>query len=158
MPWIEGEHNELIWSRIYKTASVILSNNDYINKKRRGELNKIIRTEFNVSERTARQLIRSARFVILEVAMKNTDQNFGKAIVQREFIINSFLESNDLSKALDAIKDRDKLNGLYNLETKQEITVKNVDMSKFTEHGLQRLIKGDKIELVLTDPLAIKND
>jgi hypothetical protein len=34
--------------------------------------------------------------------------------------------------------------------------MKNVDMSKFTEHGLERLKRGDTIEEVLMDPKAVK--
>jgi len=43
------------------------------------------------------------------------------------------------------------------MENKTDLTIKNIDLSKFTEYGLERLKRGDEIESVLLDPKSIKH-
>lgn len=41
-------------------------------------------------------------------------------------------------------------------ESNDVVTVKNIDMSQFTEYGLEKLKRGEKIEDVLLDPKSLK--
>ena len=57
---------------------------------------------------------------------------------------------------LEAVKDRDKLLGLYIDKQKSETITKNIDMSRFTEFGLEQLAKGVDIQAVMLDPRAYR--
>lgn len=152
------EHTDLIFTRIDEVVQIILKNDRYIQAQRKPELMKTVMGQFNVSVRTAERYISEAKKEIKKMGKDNKSRAFKRAIRDREFIVSEAKTKDDLKLALEAMKDRDKLNGLYVDEVKQtgELTMKNVDMSKLTEYGLERLKRGDRVEDVLSDSKSIK--
>lgn len=165
---IEGGHTEIVWSRIDSVVTLILGNERYFQSKRGGELNQIVMKTFGVAERTAKIYVSEAKKEIRRLGKAEKKKALLRALRDREFLFQrakgtkdktgKLTEKPDYKLALEIVKDRDKLLGLYVDEVKQtgEMTMKNVDMSKFTEHGLERLKRGDTIEEVLMDPKAVK--
>lgn len=119
---------------------------------------RLIRDSLGVSQRQANRYLKAAREEILKVSRTEVKEALDQALRDRHFIVLQAKKENDLKMALEAMKDRDKLKGLYVENIKSEMTIKNIDLSKFTEHGLERLKRGDKIEEVLIDPRAVKVD
>jgi len=155
----EGEeHTELVFIRIDIVVQMILKNDRFLYSKRCQELVKTVMTDFKCAERTAERYVAEAKKEINKMGKVNKKKAYSKAIRDREYIVSEAKTKDDLKLALDAMKDRDKLNGLYVDEVKQtgELTMKNVDMSKLTEYGLERLKRGDKVEDVLSDSKSIK--
>jgi hypothetical protein len=111
-----------------------------------------------VNDLTAQSYISEAKREVRKISRLKKDKAFAKAIRDREFIIAKAKAEEDYKLALDAIKDRDKLLSLYDEVKPQEITVKNIDMNRFTEFGLERIKKGDKIEEILLDPKSVKQE
>lgn len=167
---IENGHTDIVWSRIDSVVSLILENDKYLQSKRNKELVETVMKKFDASERTASRYVAEAKLEIRKIGKANKHKAFVKAIRDREFLLQkakgiknkagNFAEKPDYKLALEILKDRDKLNGLYVDEVKQsgELTMKNVDMSKFTEYGLERLKRGDMIEEVLMDPKSVKSE
>lgn len=163
------EHSDIVWARIDSVVTLILENTRYMHSKRNPELVKIVMDNFTLSERQALRYVAEAKREIRKIGVADKKKAFVRAIQDREFLLqkakgtkknDKVVEKPDYKLALEIVKDRDKLFGLYVDETKTtgEITIKNVDLSKFTEHGLERLKRGDKIEEVLIDPKAVKAD
>lgn len=168
MPATKGKHTDQLWQRIDAVVNLILENDRYLQSKRSKELTAIIAKKFDVSKRTAQRYIDEARKEIRKIGKAEKKKAFEKAIRDRELLFakakgvkddkGNYLVQPDFKLALEIVKDRDKIFGLYTEEVKSEVTVKNVDLSKFTEHGLERLKRGDKIEDVLMDPKAVKQE
>lgn len=166
----ESEHTDIVWSRIDAVVNLILENDKYFQAKRNGELVEIIMQKYDVKQRQAQKYVAEAKKEVRRIGKADKNKAFVKAIRDREFLLQkakgvknaqgNYTEKPDYKLALEIVKDRDKLNGLYVDEVKQtgEITMKNIDMSKFTEHGLERLKRGDKVEEVLMDPKSVKSE
>lgn len=167
---IENGHTDIIWARIDSVVALILENDKYLQSKRNAELVETVMKKFEVAERTAHRYVAEAKSEVRKIGKANKQKAFVKAIRDREFLLQKakgvrdktgkLTEKPDYKLALEIVKDRDKLHGLYVDEIKQsgELTMKNVDMSKFTEYGLERLKRGDTIEEVLMDPKSIKSE
>jgi len=161
----EKEHSDIVWARIDSVVTLILENARYMHSKRNGELTQIVMKNFSLQERQSKYYVSEAKKEIRRIGVADKKKAFVRAIQDREFLLqkakgtkkeNKVVEKPDYKLALEIVKDRDKLFGLYVEETKGEMTIKNVDMSKFTEYGLERLKRGDNIEDVLMDPKAVK--
>ncbi len=159
MPRIDDEHTDIVWSRIDGIITLILENDRYLQSKRNKELVTIICDKYGVAERTAHRYLSIAKREIRKIGKEQKEKAFVKAIRDREYLLAK-TKKEDPKLALEIMKDRDKLQGLYveKVEHSGEITQRNVDLSRFTEHGLERIKRGDPVEEVLMDPEAVKND
>lgn len=117
---------------------------------------RLIMNSLGRSQRQATRYLKAAREEILKVSKADTKEALQQELRDRHFLILQSKKDGDYKLALESMKDRAKLRGLYIDTTKGEMTIKNVDMSKFTEFGLERLKRGDTIEDVLMDPKAVK--
>lgn len=164
----DDKRSEIVWARIDSVVTLILENTRYMHSKRSAELVKVVMKNFELSERQSQRYVAEAKKEIRRLGIPDKKRAFIRAIQDREFLLQKakgtkdkngrMSEKPDFKLALEIVKDRDKLFGLYVDETKGEMTIKNVDMSKFTEYGLERLKRGDKIEDVLMDPKAVKGE
>lgn len=164
----DDKRSEIVWARIDSVVTLILENTRYMHSKRSAELVKVVMKNFELSERQSQRYVAEAKKEIRRLGVPDKKRAFIRAIQDREFLLQKakgtkdkngrMSEKPDFKLALEIVKDRDKLFGLYVDETKGEMTIKNVDMSKFTEYGLERLKRGDKIEDVLMDPKAVKGE
>lgn len=146
---------DVIWSRVDEIIIHILENDKCLSRDKGRELLDWVKAEWSLAERTASRYISFARKEIKKLTKMNRDEAFKREIHDREWLLKMVKEE-DYKLALEVMKDRAKLRGLYIDEIRNESTIKYVDMSKFTEHGLERLKKGDKVEEVMLDPMAIK--
>ena len=149
---------EADWERIHNVVVFILENDQFLKPKINNELIMEVIKKFRVNDLTAQSYIFEAKREVRKISRLKKDKAFAKAIRDREFIIAKAKADEDYKLALDAIKDRDKLLSLYDEVKPQEITVKNIDMNRFTEFGLERIKKGDKIEEILLDPKSVKQE
>jgi hypothetical protein len=149
---------EADWARIRNTVVFILENDQFLKPKINNELIMEVIKKFGVSDVIAQGYISEAKREVRRISRLKKDKAFAKAIRDREFIIARAKADEDYKLALDAIKDRDKLLSLYDEVKPQEITVKNIDMNRFTEFGLERIKRGDKIEEILLDPKSVKQE
>lgn len=160
---------KIIWSRVDAVINLILENTRYLDGKRQKELSELVSQKFEVSIRTAQRYIAAAKADIKSMTSSKTEVALERAIMDRELLLvkakgiwnenkKQFDIPPDYWLFLEAAKDRDKLLGLYVDKQKSEMISKNVDMSRFTEFGLEQLAKGVDIQIVMLDPRAYRID
>jgi hypothetical protein len=157
MPQIKNQKTTTILTRINKTQIIILENHQKWlskGKKTSAELTKRIQEEFSVSKRVAESYISAARKEIRLLIIKQRDKKLNKALLDREWGITKAKEDGDSKLALEYMKDRDKLNELY---TEQTVTTNfDIDVNELTDHGLERIKRGDDPREVILDPKSRK--
>lgn len=160
---------KIIWSRVDAVINLILENTRYLDGRRQKELSELVSQKFEVSIRTAQRYIAAAKADIKSMTSSKTEVALERAIMDRELLLvkakgiwnenkKQFDIPPDYWLFLEAAKDRDKLLGLYVEKQKSEMISKNVDMSRFTEFGLEQLAKGVDIQIVMLDPRAYRID
>lgn len=159
MPRIKSSEKKTttILNRINLTTIIILENHQKWFKKSAQtslELNNRIREEFGVSKRTAIRYIEAARKQIKSLLIKEKDKKLDKALLDREWVVLQAKEEKDTKLALDAMKDRDKLNELY-IERSENTNI-DIDVNELTDHGLERIKRGDDPREVILDPKSRK--
>lgn len=156
----EDSVNAIVWRRVDFILDEILKNDHFLEAKRGKELIDKVCKKFNIAPRTASKNITLAKKEIKKLSRENRKEAYRKAMIDREYIIRDAKSGGDNKLALDAMKDRDKIRGLYveNIKESGEITVKNVDMAQFTEYGLEKLKRGETLESVLLDPKSLKQN
>lgn len=118
------EHTEIVWTRVDAVVNLILENDRYMQSKRNPELTKSVIEKFGLAERTAQRYISEAKKEIRKLSQANKKNAFVRAMRDREFLLqkakfgmkdekNRYVINPDLKLALDVIKDREKLHGLY---------------------------------------------
>lgn len=140
MPTTEDGHTDTFWTKVDQVVIQILKNDRFIQNKRLGELTEIICRKMKVSERTAQRYIAEAKKEVRRMGKVKKQSAFKKAIQDREFIILSTKKDN-LKLALEAMKDRDEILGLYETQVKHSGTVdiKNINLSSLTDDQLVKL-------------------
>jgi hypothetical protein len=160
MPKIKEGHTDIVWSRVDAVVLLILGNPRYMETKRNIELTNLVVEQFNVSKRTAERYISLAKREVRKIGKEKKEKAFLKAIRDREYLITQIRKSSirDFRIELEVMKDRDKLYGLYsdNINHSGIVTVKNIDMSQFTDYGLEMLANGIPIEKVMLEPKALR--
>lgn len=141
MPETENEHRDGFGMRVDEVVLIILKNDRFIQNKRVQELADLICEKLNVSDRTAYRYIAEAKKEIRRMGKAKKQSAFKKAIQDREFIVQSAKQKDNLKLALDAMKDRDEIFGLYETQVKHSGTVdlKNINLSSLTDDQLVKL-------------------
>ncbi len=153
---IEG-HTPTFWIRVDAVVEVILKNRNYLQSKRTESLVTTVKNQLSVEDRMAKEYIKFAKKIVKLKSSENVVAAMEGAILDRESLL---LEVKDPKLKLEIMKDRDDLKGLYTTKIKEtgEVTVKNIEMSQFTEYGLEKLKRGEKLEEVLLDPKSLKHN
>lgn len=121
---LKDEHTDIVWTRVDAVVNLILENDRYMQSKRNSELTKSVMEKFKLAERTAQRYISEAKKEIRKLSQADKKNAFAKAMHDREYLLqkakfglkdeqNNFIIKPDLALALDVVKDRDKLHGLY---------------------------------------------
>lgn len=151
------DHTDRIYQRIDAIILLMLENDRYLQSKRSKELTEIVAAQFDISEDTARKNIQDARLEINKMSKIQRQAAFDKAIRDREYLISKMIKKDLLKEAHVVMKDRDELRDLYpDKKIKADVTNKNIDLDKFTNHGLMRIVRGDPVEEVMLDPESVK--
>jgi hypothetical protein len=139
---------------------IMLENDRYLHAKRNIELTETVAEQLLCSKRTAQRYIAEARKEVNRIGKEKKEKALARALRDRELLFRRALKKQEDKQALEVVKDRDKLQNLYVDQVKQsgEVTVKNIDMNMFTDFGLERLRRGDKVEDVLLDIKSIKQN
>lgn len=135
------EHTDIIYTRIDAVVQLMLKNDRYMQSKRNGELVKQVMAQFKIEQRQAEYYVSEAKSEIKKLGKEKKEEAFKRAVRDREFIVSAAKSGDDLKLALDAMKDRDKLHGLYVEEIKHtgSISLKNIDVSKLTDDQLRTI-------------------
>jgi len=112
MPRIEEAYTDIVWSRVDSIIVLILDNERYMQSKRTKELVQIVMEKFAVKERTAYRYLSIAKREIRKIGKEKREKAFLKAIRDREYLLAK-TKNTDYKLALEIMKDRDKLYGLY---------------------------------------------
>lgn len=145
-------HTHAFWARVDSVVNLLLENDRYLQAKRNAELVLIVIERFGVEERMAQTYISEAKKVTRKIADENKNKAFVKAVNDREYLFQKakapfkddagkIIGAPDYKLALDIIKDRDKLFGLYeeNINIKGTVTNK-VDLSGIATEDIIKLI------------------
>lgn len=153
-------HRPAFYINIDKVVKILLEKEHLTKSKATSELIEHVKSELNVEERMAKTYISEARKEIRKLLRLKSDKAFAKVITGLELLRLRTLSSGDNKLFLETIKYYAKMYGLEIDEVKQtgEMTMKNIDMSQLTEHGLERIKRGDRIEEVLIDPKSRKSE
>jgi hypothetical protein len=165
-PENEDQHTPIVWTRVDAVVNLILENDRYMQSKRNPELTKSVMDKFGLAERTAHRYISEAKKEIRRLGQRDKQKAFERAMHDRESLLqkakngvkdekNRFVLKPDLKLALDVIKDRDKLNGLYvdQIEHSGTIDLTSFNVSSLTDDQLQRLKEMLKNKIPLKDAL-----
>jgi hypothetical protein len=155
MPKTEGKHTDAVWSRVDAVVVLILENERYLQSKRGSELAKVVAEKFHVNPRTAKRYIKEARLEINKIGKADKKKAFIRAIRDREFLLQKAKSDSDYKLALEIIRDREKLHGLYVDEVKHtgEIALKDINLSSLTDDQLSKLKTMLKNKVPLKDAL-----
>lgn len=151
------------WSRVDEVVKLLLRNKKYLEANRGAELRKRVAKMFNLSERSAHDYINLAKEDLKRITEADKEIALQRALLDREYLIERAkgirgkdgkykVRPND-KLLLEVFKDREKLLGLYFDSVKNEMTIKNIDLSCFTEEGLAELVKGRDIYEVMSNAL-----
>jgi hypothetical protein len=148
----QNGHTESFWARVDAVVNLLLENDRYLQSKRNSELVQIVMQRFSVEERMAQNYISEAKKVTRKIAEDNKSKAFIKAVNDREYLFQKakapfkddtgkIIGIPDYKLALDIIKDRDRLFGLYeeNINIKGTVTNK-VDLSGIATEDIIKLI------------------
>lgn len=162
---IREKHSDVFYARVDRVVILLLENDHYMKSKANAELTAKVAELFNCQERQAQNYIGAAKREMRRLGKEKKEAAFRKVIKNLELVMirargksTKELPEPDNKLFLETIKYYAKLNGLEVDEVKQtgEMTMKNIDMSNFTDHGLERLKRGDSVEEVLMDPKSVK--
>jgi hypothetical protein len=148
----QNGHTESFWARVDSIAALLMENDRYLHSKRNKELVEIVMQRFGIDERMSQNYIKHAKTITRKEAALKKEEAFKRAITDREFLFQKakapfkddagkIIGAPDYKLALDIIKDRDKLFGLYeeNINIKGTVTSK-VDLSGIATEDIIKLI------------------
>ncbi len=120
MPAIKDKHTDHVLARIDKIAIMLTDNPKNLGSKRSGEFTKLVMEDFGVSQRTAQRDIAEAKKAVRKICNKNLKESYKRAMLDREYLFQKAKEKKEYRTALEVIKDREKLIGLYPMGEKED--------------------------------------
>jgi hypothetical protein len=147
------KHTDIVWARIDAVVNLILENDRYFQAKRNKELCQTVMEKFAVEERQAQRYIREAKKEIKKIGQSDKQQAYIQAIRDREFLFSKakqpfkdeqgrIIRAPDYEYALDVIKDRDRIKGLYIEQVQIASTVsEKADLTGIKTSDLYKLIE-----------------
>lgn len=146
------KHKKTLQLKANEVMAMMLENPKYLDEKSRKYLIEDIKEKFGYRSRQAYRLYSLAAEMMLQVKAREVEKNLDRALLDREFLISQAKKEKDYKLLLEILRDRDKLLGLYVDKTKTDLMVRSIDMSNFTDYGLERIAKGEEITEVMQDP------
>lgn len=113
MPRIKGTYSAAVRARVNEVVNIILSNPRYFQSKSNTELSELIQKTFNLKSRQAKHYILFAKEMIADMLEKKKEQLLERALLDREHLYRTAKDALDYKLALEVVKDRDKILGLY---------------------------------------------
>jgi hypothetical protein len=126
MPKTEGEHTFTFYERVDAVVLVLFENPAWILPKRCHDLSEIVQKKFKVSNVQASTYIKEAKKIFRKYQEKDLEEKRIKAILDREKVIRLALKDGKLQTALNAMKERDIIQGIY-IEKHEHIGKMNVN-------------------------------
>ncbi len=159
---INDIHTEFVWARVDAVVKLIVESPRYLMVKRSKSLTELVMKNYDCSQRTAEKYIKEAKQVVKNYYRKRRDSALERALIDREHIIMKLKAEAgrpDFEMLLKTLMDRDRLLGLYdNVVThKGTVTIKNFDITKLSDYGLERIKAGEDPEQVMNDPKCLLN-
>lgn len=148
---VAGERN-YFYTRVNEIIEEVLERPELLDRRQTPILRDVITAKYNCSERQAARYIRAVREKIGEIRSRDVETAMDRALTDREYLLRRAKTEKDGRLALEVMRDRDKLLGLYVERSKTEIQMRSIDMNHFTDLGLERLARGEDITEVMRDP------
>lgn len=154
----ETKHRDIFWAKVDKVVIILLENEQFLKSRALSETVKKVEKELNCLNTQARVYLAEAKKEVRRILRIRKEKALDKVLGDLELIRLRNKGGDNDKLFLETVKYYAKMNALEIDETKTtgEVTVKNIDLSKLTEYGLERLKRGDKIEDVLSDSKSIK--
>jgi hypothetical protein len=144
----------LFWVKVNEIIEMMLDEPEYMERRRLMEFVERIKAKYEIGQRQAYRMLKEAREELLQIKKRDVEKNLDRALTDREYLLRKAKKDLDNKFALEVMKDRDRLLGLYVERSKADISLRSVDMGNFTDHGLERLARGEDIAEVMQDPLS----
>lgn len=139
-------------SRVNEVLEMVLDDPELLDRKRASDLRERITKKYNCSIRTTCRYIKAVREKLLKIRDRDVDNALNRALSDREYLLRKAKNEGDNRLVLEVMRDRDKLLGLYIERSRSEVQLRSIDMSFFTDLGLERLARGEGITEVMQDP------
>ena len=114
MPKIEGKHTDQFYINVNNIVRELLKNDILLaNKQAASEAIRLIKKSLDLEDRQAKDYLKAARKEILRITEIGKKEALTQALGDRHFLVLQAKKENDLKMAFEAMKDRDRLKGLY---------------------------------------------
>ncbi len=107
------KHTQDFINRVQEIVILLLDKQPLLEESKSNDLLAIIMERYAVQKRQAVTYLSEARLLINQLGKQNIKLSYLKAMYDREFLFRKSKDANDLRLALEVIRDRDKIAGLY---------------------------------------------
>lgn len=145
-------NRDYFFIRVNEIIEIVLDDPDLLDRRQVGSLRKKIMEKYTCSSRQANRYICGVKEKLVEIRERDMDKALKRALSDREYLLRKAKNERDNKLVLEVMRDRDKLLGLYVERSKTEIQLRSIDMTHFTDLGLERLARGESVTEVMQDP------
>ncbi len=123
--------------RVDEVVALLLDKQSLLEGRKSSTLLKLIMERFSVSKRMAESYLQSALSEVESFNKSKLVDAFGKAMRDREFLFRKAKEKKDLRLALEIVKDRDRIAGLY----VENYRINDVTTHEFNDVSFEKLME-----------------
>ncbi len=146
----EKKHTIRFYQAVDAVVLTLLENSRYLKRERSKELTSIVKEQLQCTARTAQRYIHEARKEILKIGNEKREIAFIKEIRDREYLLakTKVGEYKDYKLALEIMKDRAKLFGLYveKVEHSGKIALERIDFNNLSKEQLRKIAQAKSEE------------
>jgi len=131
----QSPHTPDYYAKVDAIVKMLLDNPEWIIKKRSNSLSNKISKDFNVSPQMAREYIREAKKIFIQMGKESIEEARLRAVRDRNSLIQRCRKANDRRTEATVLRDRDIILGVYveNININEKIVVKLPDDMKNDE-------------------------
>ena len=107
------EHSQQYCNKVDEVVLLLLESKNVSAEKKTRDFLRVIMERFSVSKRMAEYYLESAFAEVSQLGKEKTSEAFCKAMRDREYLYRIAKGKKDWRLALEVVKDRDKIAGLY---------------------------------------------
>ncbi len=134
-----NKHGQQYFNRVDEIVILLLERQTLTEEKKTKDFLLVIMEKYSISRRMAESYLKSAFDEVGTLGKEKTNIAFEKAMRDREFLFRKAKERNDLRLALEVVKDRDRIAGLY-IENIRVNTTPPPDFSNISTEKLMEIL------------------
>lgn len=150
----ERKHTIRFYQAVDAVVLTLLENSRYLKRERSKELTAIVKEQLQCTARTAQRYIHEARKEIRKIGSEKREAAFIREVRDREYLIakTKYGKEKDYKLALEIMKDRAKLFGLYveKVEHSGKIALERIDFHKLNKEQLRKIAQTKTEEELIT--------